>query len=303
MDIKTKVNLAEYTTFRIGGPADYFLIAKNKKEIIEGIKFAKIQKIPFFILGIGANILIGDGGFRGLVIKNEAKEFEFDGDLLTAQSGAVIADLINFTLKKGLSGLEHFAGIPSSVGGALWQNLHFLNSQRTKTVYIGDIVENAEILQMSYEKNNFIKEISRVKVNNSYFNFDYDYSILHKTHDVVLQATLKLKKADPKKIKEIIDKNFKWRREKHPFEAEKNSAGSVFKKIEGYGAGRLIDKVGLKGYQIGGAQISPKHTNFIINVDNATAKDVRALIDKVKNKVKKELGLSLETEISFVGDF
>ena len=307
MDIKRDINLAKYTTFGVGGPADYFLIVKSSSDLENGIYWAKEKNIPFFILGTGANILIGDRGFRGLVIKNESKKIinvTSDPILLTAESGITIKELIDFSLEKGLSGLEHFAGIPSSLGGALWQNLHFLNPDRTQTVYIGDLVKSAEILQITSDENTkLVKKISKNTVNNSYFNFDYDFSILHKTHDVLLQITLELKKEDPKVIKETVNKNLQWRSEKHPFEAWKNSAGSIFKKIDGYGAGRLIEQVGLKGYRIGGAEISEKHSNFILNTNNATAKDIKDLIELVQEKVKKELGLTMKTEISFVGQF
>lgn len=307
MDIKKDISLAVYTTFGVGGVADYFLFAKSSSDLANGIFWAKEKGLPFFVLGKGANILIGDKGFRGLVIKNESKNIislTYSPILLTVESGITVEELINFCLENGFSGLEHFAGIPSSLGGALWQNLHFLNSERSETVYIGDLVKSAEILQIVYKgknKENF--EIKKLKVDNNYFKFSYDYSILHDTCDIVLEVSLGFKRKDPKEIKDTIDKNIQWRSEKHPFRAWENSAGSVFKKIEGYGAGRLIEKVGLKGYKIGGAMISDKHSNFIINTGSATAEDIRDLIELVRKKVKNELGLKLETEISFIGEF
>ncbi len=332
MDIKENIILAPYTTFHIGGPADYFLIAKNTQELMDGIKWAEEKNILFFILGSGANILVGDKGFRGLVIKNESSQVTVKSSqevsLLTADSGITIAELITITTEKGLSGLEHFAGIPSTLGGAIWQNLHFLSADRSETVFIGDILETAIIIpnvtslrgtesDEAISKGLPLEQSSLAMtrtVNKDYFKFAYDYSILHDTHDIVLSATLKLKPESREVIKSTINANLKWRAEKHPENAVNCSAGSIFKKIparlasesvagrEG-GAGRFIQQVGLKGHKIGGAQISEKHANFIINAGNAKASEVLSLINLVKEKVKKELGLDMETEISLVGEF
>lgn len=298
--IKTNIPLAPYTTFHIGGPADYFCKAESIDEIIACIEFAREKNMQFFVLGTGANILVGDKGFRGLVIKNESKRYSLTEEnqqndrYLVAESGITIAELISMTTEKSLSGLEHFAGIPSSLGGALWQNLHFLSPDRSKTIFIGEIVEGAEILTVSNEKKEVIKD---------YFRFGYDYSILHDTHDVVLRATLRLEYKQKQEIEKTIANNLFWRREKHPKDAEKRSAGSIFKKIEGYGAGRLIDKAGLKGKRIGNAEISTRHANFIMNTGNATATDVRKLIALVQEEVKRTQGLELQPEISFIGEF
>lgn len=294
MEIREHVLLAPFTTFGIGGHADYFAVAATEEDIIQAIAFAREKHISFFLLGTGANILIGDKGYRGLVIKNEAKKTILEGSELTAESGATIAELIGYTAEKGLSGLEHYAGIPSTVGGALWQNLHFLSPDRSQTMYIGDIVVRGKILR----DNGFVEHVDK-----DYFQFTYDYSILHVKHDIVLSATFELIPEDQKIIKKRIAANLSWRDEKHPDGAVKCSAGSVFKKLEGYGAGRLIEQVGLKGKQIGGAKISEKHANFIVNEQGATAKDVRDLISLVQTTVKQELGLAMQPEISFVGEF
>jgi len=320
MDFQRNIILAPYTTFHIGGPADYFVVVKSQEEIIEAVKFAKEKKLKYFILGTGANILVGDKGFRGVVIKNEASavtlseakglkkysspSVQNDIVQLTVDSGTTIEKLIKFTAEKGLSGLEHFAGIPSSVGGALWQNLHFLSPDRTKTVFIGDILEEAVIYSSSEQsESRSFRQARTVNVSWDYFKFDYDYSILHDNNDIVLSATFNLIPEDPKIIQERIDTNLKWRKEKHPENAVNTSAGSIFKKIEGFGAGRLIEKAGLKGYQIGGAKISEKHANFIVNTGNARSQDVRELIELVKKTVKEKLGLDMQPEISFIGEF
>jgi len=300
LGIQTNVILAPYTTYKIGGPADYFFIAKNKEELVEAVIEARKNKIEYFILGTGANILVGDKGFRGLVIKNESSAVkisystETDNNFVISESGATIHDLIEITLDAGLSGLEHFAGIPSTVGGAVWQNLHFLSPDRSSTVFIGDIIDSAEILD---EENNI------VKVNRDFFNFDYDHSVLHDRNLLVTEVRFTLAPKEKELIQNQIDENLKWRNEKHPNVVEFPSCGSVFKKVADIGVGRLIDEVGLKGYKIGGAMISEKHANFIVNTGGAKAKDVCDLIELVKEKVFAKTGHRIETEISFVGEF
>jgi UDP-N-acetylmuramate dehydrogenase len=292
--IQTNIILAPYTTYKIGGPADYFFVAKNTGNLADAVIYARESNIPYFILGTGANILFGDKGFRGLVIKNETSNIVLNQNKITADSGLTIESIIDFTCKNNLSGFEHFAGIPSTIGGALWQNLHFLSPDRKETVFIESILESAEILD---EKNNISI------VNKNFFKFDYDYSILHDRNLLVTKATFNLVGKDKSLIKKQIEENIKWRKEKHPSLERYPSCGSVFKKTGEVGAGRLIEKAGLKGYQIGGAQISEKHANFIINKGNAKASDVVSLINLIKEKVKKETGYLLETEINFIGEF
>lgn len=292
--IQKGVVLAPYTTYKIGGKADYFFIASTKKQLIEAIKKAREKSIPYFIIGAGANILVSDKGYRGLVIKNETNDIRFDNNIVIAESGAMISDLIKLSMSKNLSGFEHFIGIPSTVGGALWQNLHFLSPDRARTVFIGDILESAEVMD---ENNNVFK------VGQDFFNFDYDYSILHDKNLLVTEATFRLIPKEIKNIRNQIKENLKWRNEKQPQLKLFPSCGSVFKKIEGIGAGRLIEKVGLNGYSVGGALISKKHANYIVNTGQATAQDVLTIIKTVQNKVKDETGYELKTEISFVGEF
>lgn len=293
-DLHHDVPLASHTTFGIGGPADSFTVPRTAAELADAVRWARAEGKRWFVLGTGANILVGDGGFRGLVIKNEAASFSFDGAVLTAESGVTIGKLITETTKRGLSGLEHFINIPSSLGGALWQNLHFLSPDRSRTVFIEEVVQSAVILDESGEAKEADKD---------YFEFGYDDSILHRTDDVVLSVKLALSESSPEAMRQISQANAAWRAEKHPPGAERMSAGSIFQKIEGIGAGRLIDQAGLKGYTIGGAQVSEKHANYILNVGGASAADVRALIDHVQAEVKAATGHELHPEISFVGEF
>ena len=255
--------------------------------------------MPFFLLGLGANILVGDRGFRGLVIRNLARRSRIlPGEgTVRAESGAIVwPDLIEAAIAHGLSGLEHYVGIPSTVGGALWQNLHFLSPApaRERTMFIAEVTEGAEILTAEGE---------RRTVGVDYFEFGYDTSVLHHRPDVVLAATFQLAPEDPERMRRIVEENLQWRRERHPPLDTEPSAGSIFKKIEGIGAGRLIDQCGLKGTRIGGAMITQRHANIFINTGGATAADVRALIARCQEVVEKGTGYRLEVEISLVGEF
>lgn len=297
--VRTGEILAPYTTFRIGGPADYYYEARNADELAASLLAAREHGVPCFLLGLGANILIGDKGYRGLVIRNLARRIDIlpEERRIRAESGAVVwPDLIEAAIAHGLSGLEHYPGIPSTVGGALWQNLHFLAPApaRERTMFIAEVTREAEILTVEGE---------RKTVGADYFEFGYDDSILHHRPDVVLSATFDLAPGDPETMRRIVEENLEWRRERHPPLDTEPSAGSIFKKIEGIGAGRLIDQCGLKGTRIGGALVTPRHANIFINAGGATAADVRALIAHVQEVVEKQTGYRLEPEIGFVGEF
>ncbi|HET8522166.1 MAG TPA: UDP-N-acetylmuramate dehydrogenase [Thermomicrobiales bacterium] len=293
-NLQRDVPLAPLTTYRIGGPADWFVAVRNADELVEAVTAARREEIPYFLLGTGANILVGDLGFRGLVIHNRADHSAVNGTSVTAESGTVIADLIDKTARAGLSGLEHFAGIPSSVGGAVWQNLHFLAPDRVRTLFIEEVIQSAEILD---------EDGRRRIVDRDFFQFGYDDSILHHRPIVVLSVVFQLTPGLPDAIRHQARENLAWRAARQPPVDQFPSCGSVFKKIEGVGAGRLIDQAGLKGRQIGGAQISPKHANFIVNRGGATAQDVLALAGLAQAEVRRETGYALEMEIGLVGEF
>jgi len=297
--VRRDVPLAPFTTFKIGGPADLFYEAHSADELALAVTTARETRTPYFLLGTGANILVGDGGFRGLVIRNMARQADVleDDSRLVAESGAIIyPDLIETAVSNGLSGLEHYVGIPSTVGGAMWQNLHFLSPppERERTMFIEEVVLGAEILTTEGE---------RTYVERDYFDFGYDYSILHERDDVVLSVTFQMRKGDKPRMREIMEANLQWRAERHPPLDTEPSAGSIFQKIEGVGAGRLIDEAGLKGACIGGACVTHRHANIIINRGGATAADVRALITFIQETVEERTGYRLKPEISFIGDF
>lgn len=292
------VPLAPYTTFRIGGPADLLYRARTEEELAAAVQEARRLDVPLFLLGLGANILVGDRGFRGLVVRNEVDAVELLGDgRVRAGSGAVMFhDLIQATVAQGLGGLHHFVGIPSTVGGAIWQNLHFLSPapERERTVFVEEVVEGARILSQE----GVVRQVDR-----AYFRFGYDTSILHERDDVVLDVTFALQPTPPEELRRVIRENLQWRDDRHPDLWLYPSAGSIFQKLEGVGAGRLIDQCGLKGHVLGGAQIFHKHANIIVNLGGATAADVRALIDLARDTVRRELGHELRTEIGMIGEF
>jgi UDP-N-acetylmuramate dehydrogenase len=298
--LEAHVPLGPLTTFKIGGPADHLFRARSAQELVTALRAVRELEIPHFLLGLGANILIGDGGFRGLVIRNEARTMEFLSEgRVRAESGVIVYhELIQATIDRGLGGLHHFVGIPSTVGGAIWQNLHFLSPppERERTVFVEEVVESATILTAE-------GEVRTVPVD--YFRFGYDYSILHDRQDVVLDVTFKLQPDRPEALRETVRENLQWRDDRHPDLWLFPSAGSIFQKIEGIGAGRLIDQCGLKGHihPSGRARIFPRHANIIVNLGGARAAEVRELIALCQDTVKRELGYELEAEIGFIGEF
>lgn len=296
--VRRDVPLAQMTTFRIGGPADLLFEAESAAELGSALQAARELEIPHFLLGVGANILVGDRGFRGLVIRSHGGSIEFlDGDRVRSDAGVIVYhDLIQATVGRGLGGLHHFVGIPSTVGGAIWQNLHFLSPppERERTVFIEEVVAEAEILTAEGE----IRTVPR-----EYFDFGYDYSILHDRPDVVLSVTFQLERRPMEELRDTIRENLKWRDDRHPDLWLYPSAGSIFRKIEGIGAGRLIDECGLKGHVHGNAQIFHKHANIIVNLGGATATDVRGLIDLAQETVRSRLGHELTPEIGLIGEF
>lgn len=296
--IQEGVPLAPLTTFRIGGPADLFFRARSADDLTAILTVAREAGVPTFLLGRGANILVADAGFRGLVVRCEVGGLELlEGHRVRAGAGVqVYPDLTQATVERGLGGLHHFVGIPSSVGGAIWQNLHFLSPApaRERTVFIGEVVDSAEVLTAEGIR----KEVAR-----EYFRFGYDYSILHDRPDTVLSVTFRLEPQPPEDLRRVVRENLAWRDERHPDLWLYPSAGSVFRKVEGIGAGRLIDQCGLKGRIHGNAQISPRHANIIVNLGGATAADVLALMDLARNAVFRETGYQLAPEITLVGEF
>ncbi len=289
--------LAPYTTFRIGGPADLMYDADTGDDLADAIDAAEANGVDWFVLGLGANILVGDRGYRGLVIRNRAQHVTWRPDgRCVAESGTIMGDLIREAVAAGWSGLEHYVGIPSTVGGAIWQNLHFLSPapERERTMFIAEVFEHCRIRKESGE---------RLTVDAAYVGFGYDDTVFHHTRDVVLDVTFRLEPGDRDVMHRILQENLSWRGARHPWLEHHPSAGSIFRKIEGIGAGRLVDQCGLKGSRIGDAQISHMHANIMVNLGHATAADVRALVAHAQTAVAEKFGHRLEPEIGFIGQF
>ena len=295
--LRRDVPLAPYTTFKIGGPADLLFESDSAEALATGILTARQAEVPYFVLGLGANVLIADKGVRCLVIRNVAAHHEFHDDgRLWVESGAVMFMLIPEAVRRGWSGLEHYVGIPSTVGGAIWQNLHFLSPapERERTMFIAEVFRSAELLT---------EESTRRTVDAGYMQFGYDDTILHHRADVVLSAVFQLEQGDQFVMHRIMQENLSWRGGKHPWLDWHPSAGSIFKKIEGVGAGRLVDQCGLKGFRVGDAQISHIHANIMVNLGQATSADVIGLVRHAQHAVRERFGYELEPVINFVGDF
>ena len=294
--VRIAAPLAPLTTFRIGGPADALYDAISGDDLANAVTAARAAGVPWMVLGLGANILVGDRGVRGLVIRNVSGLTSFVGEQVSADCGVIVGRLIDDCVERGLSGFEHYVGIPSTVGGALWQNLHFLSPApaRDRTMFLAEIVESVDLL---------LPDGSRTRVDGPAMQFGYDTSRLHHSGEVALSATFRLTPRARSDIERVKQENLHWRATRHPPLDRAPSAGSIFKKIAGVGAGRLIEQCGLKGFRIGGAQVSDLHANIIVNVGEASAADVRAVILHVQKEVSARFAQTLEPEIGFVGEF
>jgi UDP-N-acetylmuramate dehydrogenase len=283
--IKRGVVLSKYTTFKIGGPADYFIEVKNEEDLKESVSWARDNNLPFFILAGGSNVLFSDKGYRGLVIKLGKGEVKIKEKEITCFSGNLLSEILLISLKKNLSGLEWSFGMPGSIGGAVFGNAGAFNFS------MKDSVLKVKAFNI---KNGKIKIF-----NNKECSFKYRESIFKNNDFLILEVVLKLKEG--KDIKERMNEFLKTRKEKQPLGFP--SAGSVFKNSKEMSAGFLIDKSGLKGKRIGDAVISEKHANFILNLGKAKAKDVSELMKITKKLVKEKFKIDLKEEIILVGDF
>ncbi len=285
--LKQSIPLKKYTSFKIGGPALLFFEARTKKDLIKAVGVAKELAIPFFILGGGNNVLFPDAGFPGLIIKINFSQIEYRGNSCYSEAGALLGRLANLFLKHGTLGLEWAAGIPGSVGGAVRGNAGAFGGA------ISDLIETVEFLELR-EDNFLIREEEREML-----NFSYRDSIFKKNkHWVILSLLLRREQGDKKEINRKMKDLLKLRKTSQPLQYP--SAGSVFKNPLDNSAKQLINNAGLAGARVGGAKISEKHPNFIINVDRAKSKDVVDLIQLAKEKVKKESGIELEEELEIV---
>lgn len=282
--IEKNINLAPLTTFKIGGPAKYFCQVKTEEELIQVIKWAKKKKVPYFVMGGGSNLLISDQGFKGLVIKLSMEQCQLIENKLLLGSALRLSRAVMFLVKNNLIGLEWAVGIPGTVGGAVRGNVGAFGQEISDCLLKATVLRGGKIIEL---KNKEIK-------------FAYRQSIFKKNKDIILNVVLGLKKGKKQENEKIIQDILQRRKKFHPSQP---SAGCIFKNPKPKSAGSLIDQCGLRGKQIGGAKISEKHANFIINTGQARARDVKNLIELIKKQVKDKFDIELKEEIEYLGEF
>lgn len=280
--------MSRHTTFKIGGPADYFLMPDKDTDVGRIVKICKESAIPYFILGNGSNLLVGDGGYRGAVIQiyKNMSAVTVEGTEITVQAGALLSSVAAAAKNAALTGFEFAGGIPGTMGGAVVMNAGAYGGEMKDVLTEVTVMdEEGEIVTLPADK----------------LELGYRTSIIKTAGYIVLEAKLQLKEGNPEVIRETMKDLTIRRTTKQPLEYP--SAGSTFKRPEGYFAGKLIMDSDLAGYQVGGAQVSEKHCGFVINAGGATARDVRTLMDNVRDIVYKKYGVTLEPEVKFLGDF
>ena len=278
--------MSKHTSFRIGGPADLFVQPANEEELWNALHLARQEKVPFFIMGNGSNLLVSDEGFRGMILHTGGmlKDISVEGDVIYAQAGALLSTVAKTALEHGLAGMEFAAGIPGTLGGAVCMNAGAYGGE------MKDILLDAEVLTQEGER--LVLPVEEL-------DLSYRHSVIFEKNYVVLAAHIRLSRGDTAEIKNRMNELAGARRDKQPLEYP--SAGSTFKRPEGYFAGKLIQDAGLKGYTVGGAQVSEKHSGFVINRGGATAEEVRFLIRQVQQKVRSQFGVELEPEVRMLG--
>ena len=279
--------MSRHTTFRLGGPADFFVTPKAKEEVRDVIRICKEAGMPYYIIGNGSNLLVSDAGYRGVIVQiyKEMNEVKVEGDLVKAQAGALLSGIAAKALGAELTGFEFASGIPGTIGGACVMNAGAYGGE------MKDVLESVTVLT---------GEGKIIELGRNELELGYRTSVIAKKGYIVLGAVLKLERGDGEKIKTYMDELKEKRVTKQPLEYP--SAGSTFKRPEGYFAGKLIEDAGLRGFQVGGAQVSEKHCGFVINRDHATAADIMELMRQVQIRVKENSGVDLEPEVKRLGD-
>ncbi len=280
-------DMREYTTFRIGGPADFLVRPASEEEAAGILSYLKENGIPYTVLGNGSNVLVLDGGIRGVVIRigRDMARIRVSGDRLTAEAGALLSAAASAAAEAGLGGMEFAAGIPGSVGGAVFMNAGAYGGEMSR------ILVSCRALLPDGTVRDFSKEEMEL---------GYRHSIFEENRGIILSCTLQLAQADREKIAALMKELAARRAAKQPLNLP--SAGSTFKRPEGYFAGKLIEESGCRGLAVGGARVSPKHAGFVVNEEKASAEDVTTLIDLVRMTVKDYSGVELEPEVRIIGE-
>lgn len=285
-DILRDEPLKYHTLVKIGGKADFFITPRTYEEVAEIIRLKEKYEIPFTLLGNGSNVVVRDGGIRGLVLQfKHVSTIQVDGTYLIAQGGANIKDASNVALTHGLTGMEFACGIPGSIGGAMVMNAGAYGGE------VKEVIDHVTVVTQKGE----LKKLQKDEL-----ELGYRTSILSKSNDIVLEAVFTLKEGNKEEIQAKMDDFTEQRESKQPLEYP--SVGSVFKRPPGHYAGKLIQDSGLQGKGIGGAEVSTKHAGFIINKNNATAADYIATIEFVRKKVLETFGVQLELEAKIIGE-
>lgn len=286
--IKIDEPMKLHTTFQVGGPADYFVSPHSEEEIRILLKNAKDYEIPVFIVGNGSNLLVSDKGYRGMIVQigKEYSDVTVEGEIVSAKAGASLAKIARTAYENGLGGFEFAAGIPGTLGGAVSMNAGAYGGE------IKDVIIDARVLT---------KEGEILTIQADELELAYRNSIITKKDYIVLGARFSFEQKDRQEIKARMDELAFARKSKQPLEFP--SAGSTFKRPEGYFAGKLIMDAGLRGFQVGGARVSDKHCGFVINAGNATAADIYSLILQVQEKVQRKFNVTLQPEVKMLGEF
>lgn len=288
MQILYNEPMKNHTSFKVGGPVDIFIEPQDTKELIEAIKSLREKGISYYIIGNGTNLLISDKGLNGAIVKmgEGFGNASINGDMIIAESGVLLSTLSKMTAREGLTGLEFASGIPGSLGGAITMNAGAYGGE------MKDIIEWVEVLD---------KDLNLKRLKNDEMKFVYRKSIIEPGMHIVLRCSIKLKKGNPDEINNRMAELAEKRKTKQPLHLP--SAGSTFKRPEGHFAGKLIEDAGLKGFSLGGAQVSTLHCGFVVNNGNATAKDVYDLIRHVQKTVFEKCNVMLEPEVKILGEF
>ncbi len=277
-----------HTTFRAGGPADYFVLPRTKEEVKDLISLCRSEDIPYYIVGNGSNLLVSDKGYRGMIIQlyKNMSQIRVTDSRITVQAGALLSQIANRALEAGLTGFEFAAGIPGTLGGACVMNAGAYGGE------MKDVLEEVQVLTGKGEFRRLLKDE---------LEMGYRTSVIAENNYIVLEAALALKEGDKEIIKKRLDELREKRISKQPLEYP--SAGSTFKRPEGYFAGKLIEDTGLRGFQVGGAQVSEKHCGFVINRNQASASEIYELMNQVSERVEERFGVRLEPEVKKLGEF
>lgn len=284
-NVLEKEPMKKHTTFRIGGEADCFVCVENTLQLKEVQAYLQSLQIPYYVLGNGSNLLVSDEGYRGVIIEiaDKMSDIRVEGNYIVAQAGALMSKIAHVALENGLTGFEFAAGIPGTIGGGVVMNAGAYGGE------LKDVITTVEVINRDGEI---------LLLDNAAMEFGYRTSILKKQPYIVTEVKIALQEGAREDIKATMDDLGKKRREKQPLEFP--SAGSTFKRPEGHFAGALIMNAGLRGFQVGDAQVSEKHCGFVINKGNATAEDVRELIRQVQKEVKAQFDVDLEPEVIFL---